>query len=616
MSVYEDTIRISEVIISRKQAGEAPAGFKKASADSAVMKSFSLSSLAEALSANSSVFIKSYGAGGSATPSFRGTGASQTQVAWNGIKIDHPMLGQSDLSLLPLGMTDELNIWFGGASMSLNSGAAGGIISMNTRPDWKNQTSITLNPGAGSFGRYSGLALVRTGFENFHSVTRVFLQSVENNFSYMNRVSSAKPFQEIRKNSQMEQKGLMQELYYRTATGLFSARMWYQTASRNLPASMLTAPEGQGEKQDDESLRLLLNYDHDRGKHKYFVTGAWLMNRLNYFNRIASIDSRNSSDTWIIKAGMKGYIGQIANFSLVLNEELSTVRSNNYEGDALRNSADISVSAQTINTGRLNGSLVLREILYKNKFLLPDFASGIQFWLAESGEYFVRANISRTSRIPSLNELYWYPGGNTDLNNEYAFIYELGYEMSQAVSKSVIINYDITVYRNSIKDMIQWRPGEFSYWTAGNVRNVSTRGLETAVALTYSINNRVKGIFSAGYSYTRATDDNSDEEGTGHRQMIYVPENQANASLRIKYGKLYTSWSTNMTGRRYTPAVLPSYFVNCLSAGYQLNPSWGSLNMDFEIDNIFNTEYQTIAYYPLPGRSFGVKFLIQLIKLK
>jgi iron complex outermembrane receptor protein len=258
---------------------------------------------------------------------------------------------------------------------------------------------------------------------------------------------------------------------------------------------------------------------------------------------------------------------------------------------------------------------VLREILYKNKFLLPDFASGIHFRLAQSSEYIVRANISRTSRIPTLNELYWYPGGNTDLNNEYAFIYELGYEMSQAVSKSLTFKYDITVYRNSIKDMIQWRPGEFSYWTAGNVRNVSTRGLETSVALAYSLN-KVNGIFSAGYSYTRATDDNADEDGTGYRQMIYVPENQANASLRIKYGKLYTSWKSNMTGRRYTPAVLPSYFVNCLSVGFQINPSWGSLNVDFEIDNIFNTEYQTIAYYPLPGRSFGVKVLIQLIKLK
>ena len=91
--------------------------------------------------------------GGTATPSFRGTGASHTQIAWNGININHPMLGQSDLSLIPAGLIDDIQIFYGGASMALNSGGIGGIINLETKPVWKKETSISLNPGIGSFGQ-------------------------------------------------------------------------------------------------------------------------------------------------------------------------------------------------------------------------------------------------------------------------------------------------------------------------------------------------------------------------------------------------------------------------------------------------------------------------------
>ena len=101
--------------------------------------------------------------GGTATPSFRGTGAGHTQIVWNGININHPMLGQSDLSLIPAGLIDDIQIYYGGASMPLNSGGIGGIINLETRPVWKKETMISLNPGIGSFGQYTGLIKVRSG---------------------------------------------------------------------------------------------------------------------------------------------------------------------------------------------------------------------------------------------------------------------------------------------------------------------------------------------------------------------------------------------------------------------------------------------------------------------
>ena len=212
--------------------------------------------------------------GGTATPSFRGTGASHTEIAWNGININNPMLGQSDLSLIPVGLIDDIQIYFGGASMSLNSGGIGGIINLETKPYWKNETLISISPGMGSFGQYSGLAKIKTGNTNFQTVTKYFFQSAENDFRYLNKEFSSVPLWETRINSQVNQQGLIQELYYRRPKSVSSAKIWYQSAYRNLPASLLTQQTNSDEKQFDESLRALLNHDLFHGKTDISFTGA------------------------------------------------------------------------------------------------------------------------------------------------------------------------------------------------------------------------------------------------------------------------------------------------------------------------------------------------------
>ena len=73
-----------------------------------------------------------------------GTTASHTLIDWNGININSPMLGQSDLSLFPVGLIDDINIYFGGASMLLNNGGIGGTINLETAPVWKKETLISI----------------------------------------------------------------------------------------------------------------------------------------------------------------------------------------------------------------------------------------------------------------------------------------------------------------------------------------------------------------------------------------------------------------------------------------------------------------------------------------
>jgi vitamin B12 transporter len=618
-SFDDDTIKIKEVIITSKKVISDHPGYKKTLIDSSILKNYSQGTVADILSENTGIFVKSYGLGGTATPCFRGTGASHTQIAWNGININHPMIGQSDLSLLPAGLIDDIQILYGGASMELNSGGIGGIINMETKPVWNKETIISLNSGAGSFGRYTGLLSAKSGNVNFQSVTKAFFQSAENDFRYLNDQSSSIPTWETRKNNQASQQGFVQELYYLKSNNVASARIWYQSARRNLPSSMLSQQTGSGESQSDESLRIMLNYDINNQRDIYSITGAWLFNRLDYSNPLASIESKNISDILTLKAGMERRISVNTTLKIVLNDEMNVVKSNNYDQTSTRNTTSLTASAEYNGTNRFGTTFLIREILEKNKLLIPDFSAGLQLRLVDAKDYFLKANISRNSKIPSMNDLFWVPGGNPELKNEYAYIYELTFEMAHKTLTPLLFNYNLSVFRNTIKDMIQWRPGLYSVWTAENVQNVNTAGLESSFSVKYKLNN-LTSEFNAGYSFTKAIEVTSDENNYEHKgnQLMYIPEHQLNSSLRFCYKNFYSSFYTNITGKRYinvdNSRYLPGYCINSVAAGYKIKLKNILLDLNFDIDNLLNINYQSIAYYPLPGRAYTFKLLFQIAK--
>jgi outer membrane cobalamin receptor len=615
ISFPNDTLRIQEVVITRKQISSEQPGFKFYSIDSIRLNDYPLFSLTEVLNETTPLFIKYYGSGGTATSSFRGTSAGHTQVTWNGININDPMLGQSDFSLLPSGMVDNVMISFGGASMDLGNGAIGGIINLENEPYWKKQTLIDAVTGAGSFERYSGLVKVSTGSDHFQSVTKGYLNSSLNDFPYLDTEAVPEPLWKKRENNQILQKGFMQELYLRKSENVLSARLWYQSASRDLPGSTLYGYSG--EKQSDESLRSLLSYNIVKGKKEYFSTAAWMFTNLNYTSQLYSIDSRNKANTVVLKGGMTTPLGEYSRLKIVLSNELNAIESNNYNERVRRNNASVTLSAERKKGKRFGAVILLRETLDNKSFLVPDFSAGFEFRVIRGEEHFLKLNSSRNSKIPSMNDFFWNPGGNPDLKNEYAYSYEIGYKLANQISQSVTISSELDYFNNYIRDMIQWRPGESYFWVADNIGSVNSSGFESSLSVKYLLNNLSVNL-NAGYSYTRAREINNGASETSGKQLIYIPENQANSSLHVAYKNFYTTWVTNFTGRTYTTAdnsgFLQGYATNNFTNGIKFNFKENFIDLRFKIENIFDTSYKTIAYYPQPGRTYFLMLSFHLKK--
>ncbi len=619
ISILQDTIRINEVIITSNKKSGAIAGYKNLQIDSAIIEEYSHTTLAGLLVDNSLIFIKSYGMGGSATPSFRGTGANHTLIQWNNININSPMLGQSDLSLIPAGFIDDAEIRYGGASVYNATGGIGGTINITNKPEWRKGSVTTLSPAAGSFGQYSGLVKVKTGNLRFQSVTKAYLGFAENDFNYINNVISSSPVKEVMKNSEVKQKGVMQEIYYKKNKNILSARLWYQHSDRNLPSSMLIPQASESENQIDESVRTMISYDGKTGLSEYFVTGAYSYSELIYTNPLAGIDSRNRSESVTFKSGFTNSIGEYVKMKIFLENECTTINTENYGATkAARNVASLSAMTEINSKGNIGAAILVKEILQDRTLSAPDFSAGLQLKLSDAKDYYLKTNFSRNSRLPSMNDLFWLPGGNPDLRNEIAYTYELIYEMTKQILSPLMLKFDLALYHNTITDLIQWRPGIYSYWTADNVKNVNTSGLESSASLICNINNLTAAL-KVSYAYTNSTTKQSDiqnDESIG-KQLIYVPEHMANASFRLAFSGFYANLRSSYTGYKYTTSDnssgLPAYLLNSVSSGYMFHHKTNNISLGLSVDNLFNISYQTIAYYPQPGRYYSVKLLFQFI---
>ena len=142
----DDTIKINEVLV-RSTFPEGRAGYRKSVFNIQEKQDFPGLNLSDFLSGNTSLYIKDYGGGGLKSVSFRGLGPAHTSVLWEGIRIDNPMLGQSDFALLPFDFVDNISVYYGGNPSSFGNRGSGGSVELSTSPFWNKRTELVLSVG-------------------------------------------------------------------------------------------------------------------------------------------------------------------------------------------------------------------------------------------------------------------------------------------------------------------------------------------------------------------------------------------------------------------------------------------------------------------------------------
>ena len=628
-------------------------GVQETRLDSLILKENIALSIADVLTFNSPIFVKQYGRATLSTVSFRGTGPSHTQVTWNGMRINNPMLGMTDFSMIPSYFIDDASLLHGTSSVNETGGGLGGLVRLSTAPADIRGFGLQYIQGIGMFRTFDEFLRLEWGDEHWQVSTRAVYQSSANDFKYRNRdkkeniyddemniVGSYYPT-ERNKSGAFDDVHVLQEVYYDTRRGdRFGLNAWYINSNRELP--LLTtdyADDKQFEnRQREHTLRSVLSWDHYRSDWKVAAKAGYIHTWMAYDYRkdpgsgiMNSITrSRNKVDTfygqadgeytpngnWFFTAGISAHQHLVESIDkdIILQQGGKDIVG--YDKGRIELSA--SVSAKWRPTERLGLSAVLREEMYGTKWAtVPAFFADCQ--LSKRGNIVAKASVSRNHRFPTLNDLYFLPGGNPDLRSESGFSYEAG--LSFAVGKENVysLSGSASWYDQHIDDWILWLSTPKGFFSPRNIKQVHAYGVEMQASLAViparDWKLTMNGTFSWSPSINEGEPISPADQSVG-KQLPYEPEFSATVTGRLTwrswgllyqfcyYSERYTMSSNDITlSGRLTP-----YLMNNLSLDKAFALKWADLTLKGTVNNLFNEEYLSVTARPMPR--MNIEFFI------
>lgn len=549
------------------------------------------SSLTSLLNYNSVVYFKENGLGMVSSPSFRGTTAQQTAVIWNGININSQFNGQTDFNTITTRNYNSVTVRAGGGSAIYGSSAIGGSIHLNNEMVFKNKFENDLFLCYGSFNTFD--SSFRSTFSNNKvSVNFNFSQnSSDNDYPFLN--SNLK-----NTNGQFYNNSYNFSFGYKlNKSNIFRIYSQFYDSERHFSAAIESKSES---KYQDVNSRNLVEWFYSTSKIVSNFKLAFLTEKYRYFNNynFENFETSNA-ETFIIKYGLeykfspkiklngiidysgtKGIgknIGEnkrdIGAFSLLLNHKISTYFQ-----------YDLSIRKEVTDA-------------YESPILM---AFGSNFNV--NSNYKIKLNISKNFRIPTFNDLYWVGSGNPNLKPESAIQSEIGHELA---FKNIDIK--VTSYYNSISNLIRWIP-QNSVWKPENIDNVTSYGNEVLVNYKKQI---AKHFFQVNSSYAYTISEN---EKTS-KQLTYVPFHKFTAGFAYNFKKLNVNYQYLFNGFVYTQsdheAFIKSYNVSNLALAYDFGKE-NKYKLGFQTQNLFNENYQSVAYRPLPGRNYLINLTLKL----
>ncbi len=629
-------------------------GVQRTVLDSAILRENISSSLADALSAGSTIFIKSYGRATLATASFRGTAPSHTQVTWNGMKMNSPMLGQVDFSLIPSYFVDDASIYHGASSVGITGGGLGGAITLGTKEPETPGFSMRYIQGIGSFTTFDEFLRLSYRGKRWSSSTRVLVSTSENDFRYRNYdskqfvtdangqiVDDYYPLQRNR-NGAFRDLHVLQELYYTSRQGdRLSFTAWYLDTDRGLAllSSDRNSTREKRNSQTERTLRAVAAWERLFGEVKTGVRAGYTYDDLRYLmesdpdgqgNFTPVTDARSRIHTffaraeaeyapnekWMFSANLSAHQHRVHSGDLSLIDATSGRRADTlYRQQRFELSAF--ASAKWRPTPRLGIAADLRWELYGDRTtpLIP--ALFVDWLLSRRGNVILKASGARNYRYPTLNDLYFQPGGNPDLDPERGWTWDAGVESSLKSSRSSL-RLSATAFDSRIDDWILWiATAKQGVYTPINIRRVHSYGVEGKLAASTVTSGGWRLVFDGNIAWTRSVNRgdkfSSADESVG-KQLVYIPVWSGAFTARVLWRRWELSYKWQWYSDRFTMSyhnlgVLgrgPPYIMNDISLEKSLPFRRLDLSIKGCIYNLFNEEYQSVLGRPMPRLNAAV----------
>lgn len=643
--------KLREIVVLGKRPMK-EIGVQKTAFDSVALKENIALSMADILTFNSSVFVKSYGRATLSTVAFRGTSPSHTQVTWNGMRINNPMLGMTDFSTIPAYFIDNASLLHGTSSVNETGGGLGGLVRLATTPDVGEGINAQYVQGIGSFSTFDEFGRFTYGDDHWSVSTRVVYSSSPNDYKYVNHdkkvniydddhniIGQYHPTERNRSGAYKDFHAL-QEIYYNTNKGdRFGLNAWFIKSNRELP--MLTTDYGDERdfenRQRENTFRGVLSWDHNRSSWKAGAKAGYIHTWMAYDYR-REITEGNWAEMTRSRSKVNTVFGQLEGeytparrwyFTANLSAHQHFVRSEDkniilqdgdkaivgYDKGRIELSGAFSAKWQPVDPIGL--SVVLREEMFGDRWapLIPAFF--IDGLISRKGNVMVKASVSKNHKFPTLNDLYFLPGGNPDLRSENGWSYDAGASFDTGWTRPfpVSVGGSVTWFDSYIDDWIMWLPTTKGFFSPRNVKKVHAYGIEGKLNLAMEPFKGWVVDLNGSYSWTPSVNRGekmSPADQSVGKQLPYVPKHSASLTGRLTwrswgflYKWAYYSERFTMSSNDYTlTGHLPRYFMSNISLEKGLSFKPVDLQLKFAVNNLFNEDYLSVLSRPMPGINF------------
>lgn len=631
-------------------------GVQKSVLDTFALRENVTYSLAEVLSQSSSIFIKSYGRATLATASFRGTAPSHTNVTWNGMKINSPMLGMVDFSQIPSYFIDDLNLFHGASSVGVAGGGLGGAITLSTKPTDEKGFGLRYIQGISSFATFDEFLRLTYGSAKWQASTRVVYSSSDNDFKYTNyrkknytyndqgEISGYTYPEERNKNGSFRDLHVLQELYHDTGNGnKWGLSAWYMNSRRGVPMLNVDYKDDNlsRNQQDEQTFRTALTWDRLAEQLKLSAKGGYTYTDLKYVYKgdpgsgelTEMIHSQSYVHTgfgqfnadwflgekWMVSGNLSAYQHLVKSVDRAVVGNAGQIAVIGYDKGRFELSGFAAVRYKP--TERLGFSVNVREELYGQKGSSPIVAGFAEYLVSKRGNVVLKASVAQNYRYPTLNDLYFMPGGNPDLQPEKGFTYDGGVEF-RLRNSWIDFRGEVTGYDSYIDNWILWLPTFKGFWSPVNVKKVHSYGLEIKGKLRMQLNSdwwvNLDGNYTISKAINRGDPMNWADDAIG-KQLVYIPEYSAAVTGKLGWRSWTLTYQFNYYSERYTTSSnetqtkvgrLSPYYMNDLSLEKSFSFRWARLSLKAVVNNFFDEAYESVLSRPMPGRNYG--FFIEL----
>ena len=564
--------------------------------------------LSDILQLGAGVYIKSYGGNNSLnTISLNCLGAEHTLVLLNGFKMNSSQNNIIDLNTISKDNIESIEILNSGSSSIYGSEAMGGVVNIITKNNPVQDLNLKISGQAGSYEQRKLFLGIGKNFNNLSIDLSLSKESSLNNFEYYYDNGYGRSLKE-RDNSNYDHTNYTFDIKYLLGKSSFLNYFSnYSDQQRNIPG-IETGSASSNSSQTDKNYNNILSYLNVLSDKLTFDT------QLNY-----QVNLQNYSDKAIISSYYKNiFISNSYQLNFKKNEfevvsglqlNYSALKSNEIQDNIKRyqpgifivSKIDLNSFVEIYPSVRYDYISDINDNVLSGKF-------GINIRPVNNTSFNIKASAGNNYAAPTFNELYWKDLGNKDLKPERSLNLETDiiYGFNFISENSVELTYTYIDAGNKIV----WSPNSSGLWTPANIGLSSSNVFLIDANFKKQFNEALSADININYSYSSTVKKSSEYEGdpTYGKQIFYIPQELAKCNIALKYRQFGINVFYTFTGRRYTDFENTRYLkaVDLFEGNIYQNIETGKINTQirFEVNNIFNADYQIIKGYPTPLRNY------------